>query len=245
VPEQTVNALEEMCEELERDGDQTWLWPQQVAIEQESLVIYAHLFTDFTDGPGTRENRPQHSSWIIRCEGVVEHRILLGTWGGGFTNEHDHPLLVEHRDQHAEMAFTGAAADPVAAVGSLSVAHDRLMHGWRPVGRYLRPTTRLLDLLTYPRGTLGRGPSSLLDVYSAALEFSGVATNALDHRPPTHRVLTQYRWGWAPTDPDVQVLIIGNGDDRHESDGNALVRDDPTGSYVVARRFTTQEFPPS
>ena len=54
-----------------------------------------------------------HGSWIVRCEGLVEHRVALGQRGGR-SDTRRHELLIDHQEAREELVFYGG-------VGAISI----------------------------------------------------------------------------------------------------------------------------
>lgn len=210
----SVEPLVSILEEF--DEDVVALVSREVAFEAGSLTMNLDVRSEGTI----------HSRWQVRCDGVVEHRVSLGSYDW-LSVEADHVLLLDHIGRRVDLFFTIPAADPMKVVGMLTTSHEGAAGSWRPMSRYLNSLVPLHELLQESSGKLASGPASLLARYDEALRFCGMRTSILDAGPPK-------RWDdvlrWVETDRDLRVLILPER-------GTSSLPGHPLGSFVIARAF--------
>jgi hypothetical protein len=217
VADSGLDALLAVFDEFDDGFDGVSLSTVGFELKSRCLVLRVHLHSDSAI----------HSVWNIRCDDVVENSLSLQADNNLFILDADHPLLLEHTTRQASILFSGAAFDPIRPVGALTIAHQRVVGGWRPLSRYLRPDAEWA--LRNPSGQLGDGPVPLLDAYAEALEPLGVHCRLLSQRPARHRDVITGKW--FDTDPEVQVLLLSGPEPGY------VCERDASHSFVVARTF--------
>jgi hypothetical protein len=164
-----------------------------------------------------------HSRWELRCWGVLEYQVPFGIIESPCI-EDDHPWLIEHTEPHTELFFSGPVSDPVQAVGALANAHHSVFGRWRAFSSYLNPAMAISQVLSYPRGTIGRGPVSALRAYDAALKSLGISTSIVNERPAVHR---EDSLPGRPTPEGIFIMTFGEDP-----------MDRPDEPFVIAQGFS-------
>jgi len=163
-----------------------------------------------------------HSRWTLVCEGVIEHRITLGSYDWIAVHD-DHPLLYEYVQPRADLYFTKAASNPYETAGKLRGAHEQVLGDWRPIHQYTNSGVELARLLSEPSGQLAGGPRNVIDAYAAAL--TPLPTTVLSVGNPK-------RWdahrGVFVDIPEVRLLVLSYDEE-------------PT--FAVAERFSARRLP--
>jgi len=207
----SLSPLMDACAEVGYHPD---LELRSARLAPQSLALELHVL----HGSGRL-----HSRWELRCWGVVEYQVPFGIVESPRI-EDDHPLLIEHREPHAELFFSGPVSDPVQVVGALAIAHHRVFGRWRAFSSYLNPAMAISEVLSHPRGTIGRGPVSALRAYGVALNSLGISTSILNERPAVH---WEESLQWRPTPEGIFIMTFGEDP-----------MDRPDDPFVIAQGFS-------
>ncbi len=124
--------------------------------------------------------RPR-GAYVVRCLGVVEHRLALGISAALRVIEGtDHPLLYHTNTPRVAVHFDGRAADINALVLDLSQAYISVFLNWRHLVDQVEDFNRTVPLFTLLEsgfGLLGTMPKPLAERVSAVLTHHGVGVS--------------------------------------------------------------------
>lgn len=117
------------------------------------------------DWNGTHKRR----RFEFRCEGIEEARIDLG-YVGAISLHDEHPLLLKHQGQQAELYFSTAPTSPEVVFTEASIALQTELQGWREPSECLHGSPEVvLSNLKAGHGLLARGPKRTLITLRDAL----------------------------------------------------------------------------
>jgi hypothetical protein len=153
--------------------------------DELQLVVETAIYDEEAHGL-----RPR-GAYVVRCLGVVEHRLALGiSTSLRFIDGSDHPLLYHTNTPRVAVHFDGRAADINALVLDLSQAYVSVFLNWRHLVDQVEDFNRTVPLFTLLErgfGLLGTMPKPLAERVSAVLAHHGVSASlSEDTRFTTH-----------------------------------------------------------
>lgn len=168
-----------------------------------------------------------HGTWIVRCEGLVEHRVALGQLGA-LLHTRRHELLIDYHEPHEQLQyFGGGPPDPDHVVSELQRAHHQVVGAWRPMTRYLTGAFTLPKFLRLPAGIVAHGPKSLMRAYGSVLEGNGMSTRLDSQASPRQPGCP----AWVKDPLNLELLIFRPERLHHRKRG------EPPPSFVIADRI--------
>jgi hypothetical protein len=120
----------------------------------------------------------------------------------------NHTVLRPYLEETGQLSFLGAPSNPHAAVGELLAADHAWSSGWIPLGRFLRVSFPIAQLLAGGQGVLATGPRSLLECYDAVLQKYAVRSSILT-LPPASVAKRFWRGDFLPLTFRPVALTIG------------------------------------
>ena len=114
------------------------------------------------------ENPVGRVSFRLHCTAVAETTVTRG-WSEGLVWTADHPLLLNHNQEHGDLFFSSRPSNPHEVLGLLYQAHENLFGGWRPLRNHINRCGKTDEILAGGHGLLASGPLPLLEIYRESL----------------------------------------------------------------------------
>lgn len=147
--------LEELSERLYED-----LNGEVVSVAQSNRGLLVTLECDDWDNARARRR------FLLHCNDVKESSLTVG--GVGWLKlVSEHPVLLAHNSEHSELMFSSAPKNPYEVIGRLMEAHAKFYGHWRKLSEHLNASH---SILAGGHGLIARGPHTVMQLYSAAVE---------------------------------------------------------------------------
>lgn len=152
------------------------------------LALRAATWTanDLTLDLIVRQQDRADEPWRLHCRDVRRSRIV-NHGAERLSIETQHPVLLPHTENVAELYFSNRPPDPDTTVAQLVEAHRTFVGEWFDCFYFfnLLPGRPLRGLLDGGFGKLAEGPQPLIERYAEVLRRAGVAVSSPPSRAPT------------------------------------------------------------